>query len=299
MISMGVNSQNSYRYSIGVPVYNEEGHLQNFINSILNQKDFTSYEIIFILSGCTDNSEAVIERCIGNDNRYKLLRQEKREGKASAINAFLKEAKGEILILISADTVLDKNCLSRIVSVFNDSAVGMTGAHSIPLKNSRGIIYSMNRVLWDLHHQLCLKKPKLGELIAFRNIIKKIPFDIAADEVYIEAVILKNGYALCYKSDALVYNSCPVRVKDFFLQRMRLFWGHLDVKKRMKYAAASMEVRLLSQVVIRYAIKNIHAVIIVVILCSLEIFIRVIASYQYYRTRKTFPYMYIWPKYNK
>ncbi|MBU1862437.1 MAG: glycosyltransferase [Candidatus Omnitrophica bacterium] len=296
---MSFKSQHPYRYSIGVPVYNEEKNLESFIHSVAIQENFIFDEIFFIVSGCTDSSERVIQRCIGDDTRCRVLRQEKREGKSLAINAFLKEAKGEILILISADTMLDKYCLSKVAGLFSDATVGMAGAHPIPFKNTCGITYLMNKVLWDLHHALCLKKPKLGELVAFRNIIKKIPFDIVADEAYIEALILKNGYSLCYTSDALVYNRCPVTVKDFFWQRMRIFWGHLDVKKKVNYAVASMDKGLLLGVVVRYCVKNFHTVVIITILCVLELLSRTVALCCYYCMRKIFPYMYIWSKYNK
>lgn len=107
--------------------------------------------------------------------------------------------------------------------------------------------------LWQLHHQLSLNKPKLGELVAFRNLVKEIPGETAVDEAYLEAFFSKRSLTLEYIPNALVYNKGPETIKDFLLQRERIFIGHLWVKKNYCYSVASLD----SWLIAKLAIKNI------------------------------------------
>ena len=58
-----------------------------------------------IASGCTDGTEAIVKSFAMRDPRIRLLVQARREGKASAVNYFLSEAKEKILLVCSADIV--------------------------------------------------------------------------------------------------------------------------------------------------------------------------------------------------
>jgi cellulose synthase/poly-beta-1,6-N-acetylglucosamine synthase-like glycosyltransferase len=288
----------SYRtISIGIPVYNEEDNIGKLAESILNQNEFDFLEAIFVLSGCNDKSEEIIKRLMEVDNRIKLILQKNREGKASAINLILKRAKGRIVIISSSDIVLDSNCLRNLLVPFQEARIGMAGVRPFPIRNSNNFIYQLNKIIWQLHHELCLKSPKLGETIAFRNVVDEIPIDCAADESCIEAFIKSKGYDLCYKEDAFVYNRCPSKLKDLFLQRVRIFLGHIDVKEKYGYKAASMNTLLILRIAVEYIIKKPHMFIPFLVLGILEFFARIIATYMYYLTKEPIPF--IWSTYKK
>ena len=74
------------------------------------------------------------------DDRIKLCIQPSREGKASAINLFLSEAAGDILILESGDTLPAAGTLERIVAVFDDPRVGMAGGRPVPVNGKDGFL---------------------------------------------------------------------------------------------------------------------------------------------------------------
>lgn len=294
---MDKKENNHYVVSIGIPVYNEEDNIEKIIKSILNQNDFNFLEAIFVLSGCNDKSEEMVRKFMQKDNRIKLEIQKKREGKASAINLLLKKIQGDIVIISSSDVILDKNCLHNLLVPFQETRIGMTGVHPFPIRNSNNFIYLLNKIIWQLHHELCLKSPKLGETIAFRNTIGEIPTDCATDEVCIEAFIKSKGYAIFYKEDAFVYNRCPTKIKDLFLQRIRIFLGHIDVKKKYGYKAASMNTLLILRIATEYIIKKPHMFIPFLVLGILEFFARIIATYMYFFIKEPTPF--IWPTYKK
>ncbi|KCZ70790.1 glycosyl transferase [Candidatus Methanoperedens nitroreducens] len=230
--------------SIGVCVYNEEKNIRDLLNSLLNQET-TKYikEIIVVSSACSDKTNDIIEHHFLNSNpKIVLIKQEKREGKASAINLFLKYASGDILVLESGDTIPAIDTIENLTEPFKNPEVGMTGGHPIPVNDSNTFMGFTVHLLWDMHHKLALRHPKLGELVAFRrDLITEIPNDTAVDEAFVEALIREKGYELVYAPDANVYNKGPETISDFLKQRRRIFAGHLHLKKTKGYAPSSMK----------------------------------------------------------
>jgi hypothetical protein len=97
-------------------------------------------------------------------------------------------------------------------------------------------------LLWRLHDKLARANPKLGEVIAFRNVISDIPSSTAVDEISIQALIFQLGYELIYEPACIVYNKGPLNVRDFLKQRRRIYAGHLKVRDQQNYVASTMKV---------------------------------------------------------
>jgi hypothetical protein len=91
-----------------------------------------------------------------------------------------------------------------------------------------------------LHDRLAREAPKLGEVVAFRNVVPSIPLDTAVDEISIQALITQLGYRLVYEPRAIVYNRGPASVRDFLRQRRRIYAGHLRIRRQQGYAASTM-----------------------------------------------------------
>jgi poly-beta-1,6-N-acetyl-D-glucosamine synthase len=214
--------------SIGIMAHNEEANIGQLLQAILSRRFVTAClkEIYVVASGCTDRTEDIVRDCAGRDSRIRLLVQQQREGKASAINLFLSQARGDIYILESADTVPEEGTLEKLVAPFAHPRVGMTGAHPVPVNDRSTFIGFAVRLMWSLHHKIALVTPKLGELVAFRSFVTIIPHDTAVDEASIEAIVKQAGYELRYVPEALVRNKGPENLKDFLRQRRRITAGH-------------------------------------------------------------------------
>jgi biofilm PGA synthesis N-glycosyltransferase PgaC len=234
--------------SIGVCVYNEERNIGSLLNSLLNQKTTQHInEIIVVSSACSDKTNAIIEtEFLKFYPKVVLLKQEKREGKASAVNLFLEHANGDIVVVESGDTIPTDDTIENLIEPFKNPKIGMVGGRPIPVNDPNTFMGFTVHLLWDLHHKLALKHPKLGELVAFReNLIKKIPIDTAVDEAFIEALINEKGYELKYVPSAIVYNKGPETISDFLKQRRRIFAGHIHLKKIKRYTPSSMKINIL------------------------------------------------------
>ena len=125
--------------------------------------------------------------------------------------------------------------------MFVDPTVGMTGAHKTPVNTPDHLAGLFTHLRLRLEHQLCLEIPRLGEMIAFRKVFDRIPPDVAMDEAFVEALVVRRGMQVRYAPDAIVYNTGPDTIEDFVRQRRRNHAGHLYLKSKYGYAVSSIQ----------------------------------------------------------
>jgi len=234
------------RVSAGVMAYNEERNIERLLEALCAQNLDTVEirEIIVVSSGSTDATDAIVRRWSTRDPRVRLVRQEERRGKSSAINLFLAEGRNDtdVFVLESGDTVPHPDCVENMVAPFEDETVGMTGGRPTPVDDPDTFMGFVVHMLWRLHHRLALKTPKLGEMVAFRSFVKRIPPESAVDEASIEAIVVERGKRLLYAPEAIVYNKGAATVRDFLKQRRRIYAGHLWLEREQSYEVSTKKV---------------------------------------------------------
>jgi cellulose synthase/poly-beta-1,6-N-acetylglucosamine synthase-like glycosyltransferase len=226
--------------SVCVPAYNEEDNIANLLFSLTNQigGNFKINQIVVVSSGSTDRTADISDDLSRKDSRICVIKQDKREGKVSAINEFLRVASSDIIILESADTIPGKHTIEQLCLPLKNPRIGMVGAHPIPTNNENSFMGYVSHLEWALHHRIAMRSPKCGELVAFRNVFRKIP-NTAVDEAWIEYAISSRNYQILYAPEAIVYNRGPETISDFVKQRRRIACGHLDLKRRTRFNVSS------------------------------------------------------------
>jgi len=234
--------QLDFHCSIGVMAYNEAGNIAKTLQKLLEQRTTTCVieEILVVASGCTDDTEAIVRDFCAKYPHIRLITQAKREGKSSAVNVFLSNVKTDILVLVGADTIPAPDTIQRMVEPFIDPDIGMTGGRPIPLNDPQTFMGFTVHLLWELHHQVALRTPKMGELIAFRRIFQRIPVMSAVDDAAMEPLVFGQGYRLSYVPEAVVYNRGPQTLKDFLKQRRRIYSGHLKMRQTLGYQVSTV-----------------------------------------------------------
>lgn len=197
-------------------------------------------EIIVVASGCTDDTEGIVRAAAAAEPRIRLISQPTREGKASAMNLFIRDAGCDVLVLSSADLLPDGDALERLVAPFADPEIGLTACRPEPVNDPATFMGFAAHLLWDLHHQMNLEGFKAGEMIAFRRVFQRIPPHTAVDEASVEPLIRGQGYQVRYVPEAIVYNKGPETVDDFLRQRRRIYAGHLEMQARLGYSVSTM-----------------------------------------------------------
>lgn len=227
---------------MGITAHNEEANIGRLLERVLEQRlsSVVLHEIIVVISGCTDNTEAIVREYAASEPRISLLIQERREGKASAINLFMRHATQPILILCSADVLPETDAIEKLVTPLADVNIGMTSCRPMPVNDPATFMGFGVHLLWELHHQINLNGFKAGEMTAFRKIFERIPYDTAVDEASVEPIIRGQGYKVRYVPDAIIYNKGAETVDDFLRQRRRIYAGHLIIKESLGYAVSTM-----------------------------------------------------------
>jgi biofilm PGA synthesis N-glycosyltransferase PgaC len=276
-------NEESIRCSVGITAYNEEANIGRLLQAVIDQRlyEVEITEIIVVASGCTDRTEEIVRSYMEKESRIQLYVQEKREGKTSAINVFLGHAKERICVLESGDTLPREDTIDKMVRMFRDPAVGMTGAQKVAVNTPDHVVGVLSHLRLKMEHQLCLEIPRLGELIAFRKVFDQIPPDVAMDEAFVEALIIRRGMQVRYAPDAVVYNMGPETVGDFVTQRRRNYAGHLYLKDKYGYRVSSLE----NWRVVRIALEEVWGAVRLVatlgILAVLEVYSRILGAWDY------------------
>lgn len=271
------------RCSVGVTAYNEEANIGSLLEALIDQHlhEVEIVEIIVVASACTDRTVEIVKEYMAKDARIKLIEQERREGKTSAVNLFLKAAQCDICVLESGDTLPHEYAVEHLVRMFRDPTVGMVGAQKMAVNTPDHIVGLLSHLRLRMEHELCLEIPRLGEMIAFRKIFDQIPPDVAMDEAFVEAIVVRNGMQVRYAPDAIVYNTGPTTIRDFVRQRRRNHAGHLYLKHKYGYKVSSIHNTRVARIALRELWGILQLIWVLFLLATLEGVSRALGWYDF------------------
>ena len=277
------NPQPSLVCSVGVTAYNEEENIGPLLEAMLDQHlhRVEIAEIIVVASACTDRTVPIVREFIARDPRVKLIEQPRREGKTSAVNLFLTAAACDICVLESGDTIPHEYAVEHMVRMFADPSVGMVGAQKVAVNTPDHIVGLLSHLRLRMEHELCLEIPRLGEMIAFRKVFDHIPPDVAMDEAFVEALVVREGLQVKYAPDAIVYNTGPTTIGDFVRQRRRNHAGHLYLKHKYGYAVSSIQNKRVARVAVKELWGIVRLVWVLFLLASIEAWSRLMGWYDF------------------
>ena len=246
---------------VGICAYNEENNIGRLLNNLLNEQALPrNSEIFVVCSGCTDLTPEIVRGFCEKDARVNLIMEDKRRGKASALNILFERAMhASILILVNADALPEIGSINKLIHPFRDKNVGVTMGRPVPINEPQGISNHIVHIIWNLHHDISLyKRVKLSsELCALRtSLIEKIPTNLATDEPYIEMLIRDQGYQIVYMPDAIVNIKGPDNIAGLFKQRRRIWTGHLQIQKTTGFVVSTSKLRNLLPSILKVASRS-------------------------------------------
>ncbi len=224
--------------SIGICAYNEEKNIERTIRSVYEQNmvGFTVSELIVVSSGSTDKTDDIVAGLLNEFDNLIFMPQKNREGKNSAINHFLDNKTAPIAVLLNADNTFgEENSLKSLMEPFSDPAVGIVGGRPVPTNVKKSTAGFASHMLWTMHHNVSMIHPKIGELVAFRDIGTRLPTNVQSDEDILRMKLEDAGYSGIYAPDAIVYNRGPETITDFVKQRTRVNIGELYMMRNFDY----------------------------------------------------------------
>jgi len=108
--------------SITIPVYNEAENLPLLyerLRAILDQVA-SSWEIVLVNDGSSDNSGEILDNLAANDGRVKVIHFRKNFGQTAAMMAGVDHARGEVIIPMDADLQNDPQDIPRLLQKLDE-----------------------------------------------------------------------------------------------------------------------------------------------------------------------------------
>jgi len=275
--------------AICIPAFNEGKNIINILDALLNQKTerITITKIVVVSSASTDDTISIVEKIAADNPNIMLIKQHERKGKASAINAFLKVVHDEVVVIESADTIPEKDCIEKLCfPIFNDETIGMTGGAPHPINDRNNFLGYIIHTWWWFHRNI----PRFGEIIAYRNILPQIRVTTAVDEAYIQAKIIQEGYKVVFINDAIVSNKGAENLSDLIMQRRRVMNGHARLYDKEGIKIDNMTKSSLKLLLFKYQFHSLKEVLWFFGGIGIEIYARILGAYDCY-IAKTNPFV--------
>src|SRR3990170_7734178 len=241
--SIAPNNMDSWILSNGVTVgicaFNESMNIGKLLNNILNEQELPAEsEVLVVCSGCKDNTVEIVQEYAEKDTRVNAFVENVRKGKASAINQILSNAKCDIILFVSADTLPNKGCFPRLLSKLRIPNTGIVCGNPVPINSSDTLVGKLVQLLWSFHDHVFKQLNDAGlarhatEIFCIRKgIVDKIPAETVNDDAYIALTAKKKGWLIKYETESRVSICGPQTFPDYFKQRRRVLFGHNQVRK--------------------------------------------------------------------
>ncbi|WCN13649.1 glycosyltransferase [Marinomonas mediterranea] len=219
----------SVKFTLGIPVYNEEKNIGLLLSEIESWKK--DIEIIVVSSGSSDSTDNIVR----SFRDVKLVVEESRKGKVSALNKITSMARGDVIIFTDGDVLLEKESIDALEKHFEDrDAVACTG-RVVPIDGNSIIMNRLSLIscqVWDEHRINCVHSGGFlyptGYLHAVRkSVIKTIDIDnqVINDDAVIGVLLFDQGITYKYCREAVVKVKFPDNLSDYFRQKVRTRLG--------------------------------------------------------------------------
>ena len=133
------------KLSIIIVNYNVKHFLQQCLQSVQKAKKNISIEIIVIDNNSVDNSVEMLKE---NFPKIKLITNTKNQGFSKANNQGIKQSKGEYILLLNPDTVVEENTFKKTLNFLDENP--QVGALGVKMFNGKGeFLPSLRKQLKD------------------------------------------------------------------------------------------------------------------------------------------------------
>lgn len=236
-----VKKDNEYKpkVSIVIPTWNEENIIGGKLKNTLSLKyPKQKLEIIVIDSGSNDKTKEIVRKF----KKVKLLVENKRQGKAAALNHAFKHCKGDIVVISDADCRLNQNILQKSIPYFSDPYVGgITGRQEL-LNYKENLATNTEKTYRDFYFNIREAESKIdstfifhGEFSAFRKFLLEDIFkDSVADDSELALRIRRKNYKTLFITDAIYKEYAPNNFSDRLEQKYRRAQGLVQIMFRFR-----------------------------------------------------------------
>ncbi|MEM4755757.1 MAG: glycosyltransferase family 2 protein [Candidatus Woesearchaeota archaeon] len=232
--------------SVLIPARNEENHLAECLDAVLAASWKGKKQIIVINDGSIDNTGNIAAQY---KKKGVLVLQTTHIGKSAALNYALQHATGELVAVVDADSVIEKDALVLLQQeVSKKNIAAATGAVLVKNRKQGVCIWAHIEQLYNSMIRMIFSKINAnittpGPLSVYRKdallAIGGFSTQGYSEDVDVTIRLIRAGYQIGFNHKARSHTVIPADRKGFFRQRIRfakgmlfVFKKHVQLKKR-------------------------------------------------------------------
>ncbi|HUQ67236.1 MAG TPA: glycosyltransferase family 2 protein [Flavitalea sp.] len=212
-----------------VAAYNEEDIIEDKIrNSISLDYPADKIKFIFITDGSNDNTAAIVKKF----PVIQHLHLGERRGKLAAINRVMPYVKTEIVIFSDANTIMNRECITKIIAHYHDAKVGGVAGEKkiVPetegVARGEGMYWKYESALKKLDSELYTTVGAAGELFSMRTaLFTPLPDTIIIEDFVQSLSLCAKGYVVRYEPGAYTMEKASISENDEMERKIRIAAG--------------------------------------------------------------------------
>lgn len=240
--------------SVIMPAYNESEFILKAIDSVF-RADYPrdKLEVIAVDDGSEDDTWEKLKIARENyGHSLRIIHFNRNLGKRKALYSGLKLARGEIIITVDSDSLIEPAALKKIIiPLLKEPEVGAVAGRVAGLNERENILTRMLSVNYSLSFDFGRAYQSVyggvmvcpGALTAYRmSAIRPVLREWAnqvfmgkpcthGEDRHLTTLILKNGYATRYQANAIVYTQIPADFVEF--NKMYIRWTRSGLRESL------------------------------------------------------------------
>jgi cellulose synthase/poly-beta-1,6-N-acetylglucosamine synthase-like glycosyltransferase/peptidoglycan/xylan/chitin deacetylase (PgdA/CDA1 family) len=229
--------------TVVVPAYNESVGIERAVRS-LAASDYPDFEVVVVDDGSTDGAAELVER-LGLE-RVRVIRQPN-AGKPAALNRGIAAAHGDVIVMVDADTVFERDSLRKVVAPLAAPEVGAVSGNT-KVGNRNRLLgrwqhieyvmgFNLDRRLFDVLNCMPTVPGAIGAVrIDALADVGGVSSDTLAEDTDLTIAIGRAGWKVVYAEEARAWTEAPATLSALWRQRYR--WSYGTMQAVWKHKAA-------------------------------------------------------------
>lgn len=257
--------------SVIIPAYNEEVGVIRTVESVL-ASSYKNKEVIIVNDGSKDRTLQILRNFQRKNRGTISIVNQENAGKAAALNnGISNRAKGSLVMVLDADSILHPDALQNMAEHFRDKKIlaAASNVKIIPSKSGLGlsqrieylISYRMKRALSTLNMEYIIGG--VGSTFRKKQLIAAGGYDTdtMTEDIDLTVKLIRiygnKKYRITYASDSIAYTEHVLNLRSLIKQRFRWKFGRFQTllkNKSMFFSASNLYDKRLTWFQLPYAI---------------------------------------------
>ncbi|MFN7964268.1 MAG: glycosyltransferase family 2 protein [Acidobacteriota bacterium] len=219
-------------------------------------------EILVVSDGSEDGTDAIVQRFA--TERVRLIRQEPRAGKTSALNLGVQHVRSEIVVFSDANSIYRVDALRNLVRGFADPRVGYVTGKMLYGTGPGDWVGSGCSAFMKYENFLRVQETRLGSVVGVDGGIdavrRALYLPMRSDQLpdfVLPLSVVEQGYRVVFEPDAIVVEDALSKGSDEYRMRVRValraFWALWDKRSLFNpFRRPLFAWQLLSHKLLRY-----------------------------------------------